>query len=40
MNAVFTPAVLISWLLAPYLVAFLGALLPALGEGQIGRAHV
>jgi len=32
MNALLTPAVLISWLLAPYLVAFLGALLPALGE--------
>ncbi len=35
MNALLTPAVLISWLLAPYLVAFLGALLPALGEGPL-----
>jgi len=35
MNAVFTPAVLISWLLAPYLLAFLGALVPALEEGPL-----
>ena len=27
-----TPAVVVGWLLAPYLLAFFGALLPALGE--------
>ena len=35
MNALFMPAILIGWLLAPYLVAFLGALVPVLGDGPL-----